>query len=448
MPANSVNEIARGLAEGRSTSRKLVEEALERAADPSGEGSRVFTRLHRDAARAQAEASDKLRAAGIVASPLAGIPVSIKDLFDVAGETTTAGSVVLKGRPAAQRDAAVVQRLRAAGAVIVGKTNMTEFAYSGVGLNPHYGTPRNCWDRATGRIPGGSSSGAAISVTDSMSTVAIGTDTGGSVRIPAALNGLVGFKPTARRVPLDGAFPLSIHLDSIGPLARSVASCALVDAVMAGEEPAVPVPIPLDGLRLAVPRNYVLDDLESAVARRFDSALKQLSDAGARIFEMSFPELGELASIQASGHFSAAETYARLRDVIAEAPDKFDQRVLTRIRLGAKMSAADYIGLFAARSSLIARAAAVTAPFDALAMPAVPVTAPAIASLADDAEYVRINLLLLRNTSIGNFLDRCAITQPCHEAGEAPVGLMLIGEHMSDRRLLAIALSCEPVLGS
>ncbi len=197
MPATRIIETAQALAQGTITSARLVEEALERADDPAGEGARVFTRIYREAARVQAAASDLLRGAGIVASPLSGIPISIKDLFDVAGETTTAGSVVLKGRVPARRDAAIVRRLRAAGAVIVGKTNMTEFAYSGVGLNPHYGTPRNCWDRNSGRIPGGSSSGAVISVTDAMAVAAIGTDTGGSVRIPAALNGLVGFKPTA-----------------------------------------------------------------------------------------------------------------------------------------------------------------------------------------------------------------------------------------------------------
>ncbi len=445
MLANPLIEVARSLARGAVTSTSLVNQALERASDPAGEGSRVFTHLYREPAQAQAEAGDKLRRAGIVLSPLAGIPVSIKDLFDVAGETTTAGSVVLKGRAPAQHDAAVVRRLRAAGAVIVGKTNMTEFAYSGLGLNPHYGTPRNCWDRATGRIPGGSSSGAAISVTDGMSTAAIGTDTGGSVRIPAALNGLVGFKPTARRIPLDGAFPLSTHMDSIGPIARSAACCATIDAVMAGEDPTVPAPIALRGLRLAVPKNYVLDDLEDVVARRFDSALQRLSEAGARIVEISFPELGELTSIQARGSFAAAEAYALLRDVMADAADKFDPRVLTRIRLGTKMSAADYIDLITARRSLIARAAAVTAPFDALVMPTVPVTAPAIAALAEDAEYVRINLLVVRNTTIVNFLDRCAITLPCHSPGEAPVGLMLMGDHMGDRRLIAIGLSCEAI---
>jgi aspartyl-tRNA(Asn)/glutamyl-tRNA(Gln) amidotransferase subunit A len=446
MPARRIIETVQALAQGTVTSARLVEQALERADDPAGEGARAFTRIYREAARVQAAASDNLRGAGIVASPLSGLPISIKDLFDVAGETTTAGSVVLKGRAPAKRDAAIVGRLRAAGAVIVGKTNMNEFAYSGVGLNPLYGTPRNCWDRKSGRIPGGSSSGAAISVTDAMAVAAIGTDTGGSVRIPAALNGLMGFKPTAQRVPRDGAFPLSTSLDSIGPLANSVACCAVVDAVIAGEEPTVPAPLPLRGLRLAVLEHYVVDGLEPAVARCFESALRRLSDAGAQIMDLPFAELEELPSINAKGGFSAAECYAALRKIIATDSERIDPRVLARIVRGAEMSGPDYVDLTAARARLIARAAVLTAPFDAVAMPTVALTAPTIASLAADDEYVRTNAAILRNPSVVNFLDRCALTLPCHEPGEAPVGLSLMGEHLGDRRLISIGLSCEAAL--
>jgi aspartyl-tRNA(Asn)/glutamyl-tRNA(Gln) amidotransferase subunit A len=438
--------MAQALAQGTITSVRLVEGALERADDPAGEGARVFTRVYRESARIQAAASDHLRGVGIVASPLHGIPISIKDLFDVAGETTTAGSMVLKGGAPAARDAAIVRRLRAAGAVIVGKTNMTEFAYSGVGLNPHYGTPRNCWDRPGARIPGGSSSGAAISVTDAMAVAAIGTDTGGSVRIPAALNGLTGFKPTQRRVPLDGAFPLSASLDSIGPLANSLACCAIIDAVMAGEEPAVPAPIPLRGLRFALPKHYVVDDLELAVARCFESALRRLSDAGAHIVDLPFAELEELPSLNAKGGFSAAESYAKLRKFIATESERIDPRVLARIVRGAEISGPDYVDLVAARASLIARAAELTAPFDAVLMPTVALTAPAISALAADEDYARTNLAILRNPSVVNFLDRCALTLPCHEPGEAPVGLSLMGEHLGDRRLISIGLSCEAAL--
>ena len=446
MPARRIIETAQALAQRTITSARLVEEALERADDPAGEGARVFTRVYRESARIQAAASDHLRGVGIVASPLHGIPISIKDLFDVAGETTTAGSMVLKGGAPAARDAAIVRRLRAAGAVIVGKTNMTEFAYSGVGLNPHYGTPRNCWDRPGARIPGGSSSGAAISVTDAMAVAAIGTDTGGSVRIPAALNGLTGFKPTQRRVPLDGAFPLSTSLDSIGPLANSLACCAIIDAVMAGEEPAVPAQIPLRGLRFALPKHYVVDDLELAVARCFESALRRLSDAGAHIVDLPFAELEELPSLNAKGGFSAAESYAKLRKFMATESERIDPRVLARIVRGAEISGPDYVDLVAARASLIARAAETTASFDAVLMPTVALTAPAISALAADEDYARTNLAILRNPSVVNFLDRCALTLPCHEPGEAPVGLSLMGEHLGDRRLISIGLSCEAAL--
>src|SRR5437899_7596431 len=256
--------LAGDLAAGRITSRALIEAALARIAEPSGEGARTFVAVYADSARAAADAQDRLRKAGYVASPLAGLPVSIKDLFDVAGELTLAGSKALDERPPAERDAPVVARLRAAGAVLIGRTNMTEFAFSGVGINPHYGTPGNPYDRRL--IPGGSSSGAAVSVGDGQAVVGIGPDTGGSVRIPAARCGIAGFKPTQHRIPRDGAVPLSTTLDSIGPLANSIACCAIADAIMAGEPPIAPDPVPLEAMRLAVPPSYALDGIAPEVA--------------------------------------------------------------------------------------------------------------------------------------------------------------------------------------
>jgi aspartyl-tRNA(Asn)/glutamyl-tRNA(Gln) amidotransferase subunit A len=247
-------------------------------------------------------------------------------------------------------------------------------------------------------------------------------------------------------VPLEGAFPLSTSLDSIGPLANSLACCAIVDSVIAGEEPTLPSPIPLPGLRLAVPQRYVVDGLESAVAHSFESALRRLSDAGAQVVGLPFAELEELPSINAKGGFSAAECYATLRKLIATDSEGIDPRVLARIVRGAEISGPDYVDLVAARASLIARAAVLTAPFDAVAMPTLAVTAPAIAALAADDEYVRTNAAILRNPSVVNFLDRCALTLPCHEPGEAPVGLTLMGEHLGDRRLISIGLSCEAAL--
>ncbi|KDD14285.1 amidase [Bordetella bronchiseptica] len=437
------------LQEGRDTSSGLTQAALARAADPAGEGARVFTRVYAEQARAEARAADALRAAGVTRSAIDGLPISIKDLFDVAGETTMAGSVARQDEPAAVRDAVVVRRLRAAGAVIVGRTNMTEFAYSGLGLNPHYGTPRNPWDRATGRIPGGSSSGAAVSVTDGMASGAIGSDTGGSVRIPAALCGLAGFKPSAQRVSMQGVLPLSANLDSIGPLAPSVRCCATLDAILAGGDDAdIPAPAALRGLRLAVPTTLALDGLDAHVSATFSATLAKLAEAGACIDEIAVPEFAQLADINSKGGFTAAEAWAWHRDLIERAADRYDPRVVARIRRGADMSAADYIDLLAARQAWRARVEARIAGYDALVLPTVPVVAPAIADLeASDALFGSTNLLILRNPTLINFLDGSALSLPCHEAGTAPVGLMVAAANGSDRRVLAIGMAIEDLLG-
>ena len=441
-------DIAADLSAGRTTSAALTEEALTRIDDPAGEGERTFIRVHHEAARAAAEASDRMRAAGIVPSPMAGIPVSVKDLCDIAGETTLAGSVALKQQPPAEKDATAVARLRAAGAVIVGTTNMVEFALGGLGLNPHYGTPRNPWDRETGRVPGGSSSGAAVSVTDGMAAAALGTDTAGSVRMPAAACGLTGFKPTARRTPTDGMVPLSTTLDSVGPLAPTVDCCAQLDAVFAGETPQAQPEVPLAGLRLAVPQTLVLDDLDETVAPTFAAALTRLSDAGARITEFPFSELGDIPKILRTASIPIVEGFAWHRDLLEKAGDQYDPIIAARFRSGAEVSAADYIDMMNARDDLIVRAAATTAPFDAVVMPTLALVAPPIADLEADEELWRTtNALIIRNTSVANFLDRCALTLPCHQPGDAPVGLTLMGETMGDHRLLAIGKAVEAALG-
>jgi aspartyl-tRNA(Asn)/glutamyl-tRNA(Gln) amidotransferase subunit A len=450
MPAQSpetkptVAMLAEALAAGRTTSRALVEEALARIADPAGEGGRVFLRVYGDSARAAADAQDRLRKAGYVASPLAGLPVSIKDLFDVAGETTLAGSRALDDAPPAERDAVIVARLRAAGAVLIGRTNMTEFAYSGVGINPHYGTPGNPYDRK--RIPGGSSSGAPVSVLDGMATVAIGTDTGGSVRIPAALCGSVGWKPTQKRVPRTGAAPLSTTLDSIGPLALSVACCAVTDAVMAGEAPEAPPEASVAGLRLGLPRTLVLDDLDQGVAAAFERALSTLSKAGARIIDLPLAEFGEYPAISAKGGFSPPEAYAWHAALIARRGADYDPRVRLRIERGAEATAADYVRLGWQRNDLMARVDARTAELDALLMPTVPLVAPEISAFDREDDYWRLNGRILRNTSLINFLDRCAASLPIHAPGTAPVGLMLVGRHGEDHRLLSLAQGLERAL--
>jgi aspartyl-tRNA(Asn)/glutamyl-tRNA(Gln) amidotransferase subunit A len=440
----TIRQLAADLAAGRTTSRKLTEEALARIEDAKGEGKRVFVKVWPTQALAAAEASDTLRKAGIVTSPLAGIPLSIKNLCNVAGETTLAGSTALDDSPPAKQDAPVVARLRAAGAVIVGSTNMSEFAFSGVGFNPHYGTPGNPADRK--RVPGGSSSGAAVSVTDRMAVAALGTDTGGSVRIPAAVCGIVGFKPTARRVPIDGVVPLSTSLDSIGPLANSVECCAIVDAVFAGEPIAVPEPMPLAGLRLAVPRHYVMDGLDPSVAKAFERALKALADKGVRIEHIDLPQLNDLPAINAKGGFAASEAYAWHKDLLARRGNDYDPMVASRIRRGAEMTAADYIELLGKRADLQKRVAAITCVYDAVVMPTCAIVAPTLDEVSTAEGFTKKNMLLLRNTSVGNFLDHCGISLPCQGAGELPVGFMLMGEAMADKRLLAMARSVESVV--
>ncbi|HEV2336923.1 MAG TPA: amidase [Stellaceae bacterium] len=438
--------LAEDLATGRTSSRALIEAALARIADPSGEGARSFVKVYAESARAAADAQDQLRQVGYVASALAGLPVSIKDLFDVAGEPNLAGSKALDDRPPAERDAPVIARLRAAGAILIGRTNMTEFAFSGVGINPHYGTPGNPYDRRL--IPGGSSSGAAVSVGDAQAVVAIGSDTGGSVRIPAALCGLVGFKPTQNRIPRDGAIPLSTTLDSIGPLANSVACCAIADAVMAGEPATAPMAMPAAGLRLGVLQGFVLDGLAPEVERAFGDACAALSRAGARVTDLPLAELNEIPAINAAGGFAPIEAYAWHQTLLAQRGAEYDPRVKTRIERAGGMSAVDYINLCAARADLIARLAPRTAPFDALLMPTVAITAPPIAAFAQDDDYRHLNAAILRNPSVINFLDRCAITLPIQPAGTPPIGLTVIGEHGADRRLLGIARGIEAALAA
>jgi aspartyl-tRNA(Asn)/glutamyl-tRNA(Gln) amidotransferase subunit A len=387
-----------------------------------------------------------LRRGGGAPTRFAGIPVSIKDLFDVAGEVTTAGSIALRDAPPALRDASVIAHLRGAGFVPIGRTNMTEFAFSGLGINPHYDTPRNPYDRKTGRIPGGSSSGAAVSVTDGMAAAGLGTDTGGSCRIPAALCGIVGFKPTALRIPTDGVMPLSQSLDSVGVMAPTVTCCAIVDAVLAGGAPAGVPEFPLAGLRLAVPQTVVLEGLDQDVGRAFGAALSALSRAGARISEIALDELAELGQVNAKGGFVCAEAYAVHRPLMKVKAKDYDPFVLTRIERGKEQDAADYIELMWTRADMIRRLNAVTAPYDALVMPTVPMIAPTVRELENADAARRANALLLRNTVIANFFDRCAVSIPCHKAGEAPVGLMLMGENGADRRLLAIAAAVEKLV--
>ena len=440
----TVVSLAADLAAGRVTSRALVEQALAAIVDPAGEGARVFLEVDAEGARRAADAQDQLRQAGYTLSPLAGLPVSIKDLFDIAGQRTRGGSAVLNDQPAATSDAAIVHRLRQAGAVLIGRTNMTEFAFSGVGINPHYGTPGNPFDRA--RIPGGSSSGAGVSVADGMAVVAIGTDTGGSVRIPAALCGIAGFKPTARRIPQEGMLPLSTTLDSIGPLARSISCCIITDAIMAGETPRVPDALPLAGQRFLVPTNYVVDGLDAEVAAAFERACTALAEGGAWLVEQKVPEFDQLTVANQKGGFPAPEAYAWHADLLARRGAEYDPRVSVRIERGREMSAADYVRLVDERRRIVASFNALLAPFDALLMPTVAKLAPPLSAFAPDADYARLNAMILRNPAAVNFLDGCAATLPIQRGSELAVGLSVVGTRGSDARILRIALGVEAAL--
>jgi aspartyl-tRNA(Asn)/glutamyl-tRNA(Gln) amidotransferase subunit A len=442
----AIEDLAQSLADGRTSSRALVEEALARIADPAGEGARTFIKVHSEQARAAADSVDAARRVGLAVGRYAGIPIALKDLFDIAGQPTPAGSKVLADASPARANAPVVQRMLNAGFIAMGRVNMTEFAFSGLGINPHYGTPASSWDRGAARIPGGSSSGTAVAVADGMAAAGLGTDTGGSCRIPAAFCGVVGYKPTARRVPITGVLPLAPSLDSVGPLAPSVACCAAIDAILAGEKPVVREPAPLAGLRLAVPENIVMDGMDATVAAAFDRALSVLSGAGAHVSRVRFAVFEAIGAVNAKGGYAASEAYAWHRGLLATKGAGYDPRIRVRIQRGESMSAADYLDLPPARARIIAAFDASTRDFDCVVMPTVPIVAPRIADLDDEREYNRINMHILRNTALGNFLDRCAISIPCHRTGDAPVGLMLMGETMGDARLFRIAAAVEAAL--
>lgn len=419
-------------------------ETLERCiAAAQGEACRhAFTLTSFDEARAQARAARS-------DAPLAGRAVSIKDLFDVAGQRTAAASRVLADAPLAAADCPAVARLRAAGAAFVGRTNMSEFAFSGVGINPHHGTPANATTAAldtTPRIPGGSTSGGAVSVAAGAAWAALGSDTGGSIRIPAALQGLVGFKNTARLVPTEGAIPLSTTLDTVCAITKSVRDAIVMHEVLAARTVTLSHK-PLTALRFGVPTTLMLDSLEPAVAAAFQRTLATLRDAGASIEEMALPTLSELAALNAAGGFPAAESWTWHRRHLATKAELYDPRVALRIRRGEAMSAADYVELSWARRDWIARTEAAIAGFDAMLSPTVPMIAPPIAPLvADDAAFFAVNGALLRNPSAINFLDGCALSLPCHAAGEMPVGLMVWSAALRDDAVLGASLAIEAAL--
>lgn len=433
------------LRDGATTVPAELERCIEAAQAPANAHS--FVRPMFDAARTTAVQD------GLTRLPLAGLAVSVKDLFDIAGQTTAAGSTALADAAPAAEDCLAVARLRAAGATLIGRTNMVEFAFSGVGVNPHFGTPA-AWDARFGalpnsttspRIPGGSSSGAGVSVATGAAFIGLGSDTGGSIRIPAALNGIVGFKNTARLVPTTGAVPLSTTLDTACAMTRSVRDAIVAHEVLAARR-VTRSPAPLSQYRLAVPSAVFLDGMDATVARAFERTLAALRQAGAAIDTIDLPAARE----QPAYGFAAPESYAWHRDLLQRAGDRYDPRVRTRIEKGATLMAWEYIDLLQARQEWIARMHVQMEHFDALLSPTVPIVAPPIADVAPgaerDAEFFRVNNLLLRNTSVVNLLDGCALSLPCHIQGELPVGLMVWHGALRDDTVLNVSLQIEQIL--
>ena len=433
----------------RLSAADLLGACVETANAP--ENRHTFTQTHFDQAAATAAAVDATLATGAPLPPLAGLCVSVKDLFDVQGQVTTAGSRALGDRPAAQADCPAVERLRRAGAALMGRTNMSEFAFSGVGINPHHGTPANAATRRIDpvpRIPGGSTSGGAVSVASGAAWAALGSDTGGSIRIPAALQGLVGFKNTARLTPTEGAVPLSTTLDTVCAITLSVRDAVLLHEILADRRVRV-AGRPVSALRLAAPTSVMLDGLDSTVATAFERSVAVLRQAGARVDELALPALAEIGPLMASGGFSAAESWAWHRRLLATREAQYDPRVALRIRRGEHFSAADYIDLHRDRAAWIARMERAILGFDALLSPTVPIVAPPIAALvADDDAFFATNALLLRNPSIVNLLDGCALSLPCHAAGQMPVGLMVWSGALRDDAVLDASLAIEAALAA
>ncbi|MET0239750.1 MAG: amidase [Sphingobium sp.] len=424
-------------------SRHTIETALERS--EQSDAAAVFTLRLDDEARAFAAAADARRAARSRARFL-GVPITVKDNIDLMGHATTAGSRRLVDAPAARRDAPAVERLRQAGFIVLGRTNMTEFAFSGLGINPHHGTPANPAFSGEQRIPGGSSSGAAVSVALGIAPVAIGTDTGGSIRIPAALCGLAGFKPTADSILRDGVLPLSTTLDGLGIMARDIADCATVYDVMRDRPGRGRYALPARRIRIGVVGNYVAQDLETPVESAFEAAIARLDAGGVQIERLTIADLDGIPAMTSEATFAAAEAAAWHRPWLADGRDAdYDPRVLTRIRAGETMTAPAYVRLLNARRAFTQSVMAQMAGLDALAFPTVPFLPPTIAELEDDAAYHPANGRALRNSTVVNLIDGCAVSLPC-PSSEGPVGMTLAAGRGRDDHLLSVAITIQAVL--
>ncbi|MEO4045102.1 amidase [Hoeflea sp. CAU 1731] len=441
----SLREAADQLSNADTTARNLVEEALSNIHRPDGEGARAFVELYEDEARRSADYWDGQRKAGRLPSPFAGAPISIKDLFDDAGHTTRAGSKVMSDNPVTGRTNIAVERLRKAGFIVMGRTNMTELAYSGLGMNPHFGTPLNPYDRETGRIPGGSSSGAVVSVTDDMALMGLGSDTGGSCRIPAALCGVVGFKPTQDKSLLADMVPLSPTLDTVGCMANSVECCRIATEFTTGKALTENAEA-IGEIRLVVPESIVFDQVSDYVMACFDKAMKTLEIGGFSIRNAPTSLFANAGDLSSKGGFPAGEAYAHFAALLKERGEVFDPRVKSRIERGKAQDDTDRAMLKTARTRLIEDFNSLMTELNAVVYPTVPDTAPALSDLSDEEEYGRVNLLFLRNSTLINLVDGCAISIPIHEKGNAPVGLTIAMPRGQDARLIALAARAEAIV--
>lgn len=409
----------------------------------------IFTGVMAERALAEAHAARGRWRSEQPRGPLDGVPVGWKDLFDLAGRVTTAGSVVLRNAPPASADAPIVAAGDAAGLVTIGTTNMTEFAYSGIGLNPHYGTPRNPHGQGPARVPGGSSSGAAVAVARGLLPVAMGTDTGGSVRAPASFNGIVGYKASTGRYPMAGVFPLSKTLDSLGPLANSVADCVLVDAALRGVRRAEATAAGAGNIHVIIPETLVFQACEPAVVACFEAAAVRLAKAGIKVERRAMPVLQHVIDLVSRlGNLLGAEALLVHRDRLRSADAaRLDHRVLARLRAAEAMSAVDLVEVQETRQRLIAETNA-SIGNALIAFPTTPTVAMPMAPLeADDALFFKINGLTLRNTMLGNFLDWCGVSIPSGADQDGmPTGFLPSAAHRHDTALLAAALTLEPLI--
>jgi aspartyl-tRNA(Asn)/glutamyl-tRNA(Gln) amidotransferase subunit A len=444
MTMETVTQLAAKLRKGKLDALALTESVLDGIAkcdDPA-----IFTSVMAERALAEAKAARRRLKAGTPASPIDGIPIGWKDLFDLKGRVTTAGSAVLAANTPAARDAALVEAGAKAGLVSVCSLNMTEFAYSGLGLNPHYGTPRNPHDMKVHRSPGGSSSGSGAVVARGLLPVAIGSDTGGSIRVPASFNGIVGYKSSTGHYPMAGVFPLSRTFDVLGPLAQTVEDCVLVDAALSGLKKPVAEKTDIKGRTFIVPSNVVFDSVEDDVATHFENALSRIAKAGGKIKYKPFPAFDAILNLASKcGTILGAEALQLHLDRV-HGPDaaRMDQRVVQRIKMAEKMTAVDLVEIKRQRKKLIAATTDLIGD-GIVVFPTTAHVAMAIAPLeADTDEFFRVNAKTLRNTMLGNFLDWCGLSIPSGmDRNGMPTGFLLSTPHGGDTEMLSVGLALE-----